>query len=51
MRASVPLAAITVKEIIELLVLLIIVNVVITLPLVVAIVGAWGERMQNQRDR
>ncbi len=50
-RATVLLAAITVKEILELLLLLIIVNGLITLPIVVALVGAWGERMQNQRDR
>lgn len=51
MRAIVPLAAITVTEILQLLLLFVIVNGLITLPIVVALIGAWGERVQNQRDR
>jgi hypothetical protein len=45
-----PLAVITLRQIIELLVLIIIVHAVLLAPVVVAIIGAYGERVQNQAN-
>jgi hypothetical protein len=45
-----PLAVITLRQIIELLVLLIVVNAVLLAPAVIAIIGAFGERIQNQAN-
>jgi hypothetical protein len=44
----VPLAVITLRQIIELLVLIVIVHAILLAPLMVAILGAWGERVQNR---
>lgn len=51
MPPAMPLAGITVTEILELLALFIVVNGLITIPVVVALIGAWGERVENQEDR
>lgn len=46
-----PLAAVTVKDIVLLLILLVVANGVLLAPLVVAIIGAWGERFENRDHR
>jgi hypothetical protein len=45
------LAVITLRQIIELILLIIVVHAIILAPLVVAIIGAWGERVQNRDMR
>jgi|tagenome__1003787_1003787.scaffolds.fasta_scaffold14614716_2 hypothetical protein len=44
-----PLAVITGRQIIELLILIVVVHAVLLAPLVVAIIGAFSERIQNQQ--
>jgi hypothetical protein len=44
-------AVITVRQVIELVILFIVINVVVLLPLVVAVIAAFGERVQNQAHR
>jgi hypothetical protein len=41
------LAVITLRQIIELLVLIVVVHAVLLAPLIVAVIGAFGERVQN----
>lgn len=43
-----PLAILTFRQIIELLVLIVVVHAVILAPLVVAVLGAFGERAENK---
>jgi hypothetical protein len=43
-----PLAVITLRQIIEIIVLFTIVNVVLLAPVVVALIGAYNERVQNR---
>jgi hypothetical protein len=45
------LAVITLRQIIELIILIVVVHAVLLAPLVVAIIGAWGERVQNRDMR
>jgi hypothetical protein len=45
------LAAITVRQIIEIVVLFVVLNAVIVAPVIVAVIGALGERQQNQAHR
>jgi hypothetical protein len=47
----VPLAAVTLEQVVWMLILLIVVNGVILTPAIVAIIGAWGERVQNRNHR
>jgi hypothetical protein len=42
------IAAVTFKQIVELLILIIIVHAVLLAPVMIAIIGAFGERLQNQ---
>lgn len=41
------LAVITFRQIVELLILIVVVHAVLLAPLVVAVIGAFGERVQN----
>jgi hypothetical protein len=45
-----PLAVITLRQVIELLVLIVVVHAVLLGPVVVAVIGAYNERVQNQAD-
>jgi hypothetical protein len=45
------LAVITLRQIIILIVVITVVHVVLLAPLVVAIIGAWSDRVQNQGTR
>lgn len=45
-----PLAVITLRQVIELLVLIVVVHVVLLGPVVVAVIGAYNERIQNRAD-
>jgi hypothetical protein len=42
------IAAVTFKQIVELLILIIIVHAVLLAPVMIAVIGAIGERLQNQ---
>ncbi len=41
------LAVITFRQIVELLILIVVVHAVLLAPLMVAVIGAFGERVQN----
>lgn len=45
------LAVITFRQIVELLILIIVAHAVLLAPLMIAIIGAWGERGQNEPYR
>ena len=46
-----PVAAISLLEVVQLLLLFIVVNGLIMVPVIVALIGAWNERLENQRNR
>ena len=45
------LAAVTLQQIVWLLILIVVVHAVILAPAIVAVIGAWSERVQNRDHR
>jgi hypothetical protein len=44
-------AAVTLQQVVWMLILIIVVHAVILTPAIVAVIGAWGERVQNRDHR
>jgi hypothetical protein len=45
------LAAVTLQQVVWMLILIVVVHAVLLTPAIVAIIGAWSERVQNREHR